>query len=365
MSSATGRIRGIRVPTANRAVLIGLALLGLGLLASLIYPFASALLFAAVLAGALYPPFERLMARLGGRAALASGLMTFAVGVLLAAPAAWLAVTVGRQVVTGVSTIELTFRDGGGIDELIDRLPPAIRDKMHRAVERVPGGSDQVQDLAEKQAGKAAAAVPAAIVATSTVVLNVALMLIAFFFLLVDGKRLVHWIATVAPLPASQIFDILSDFRAVSVAVLLSSLGTAGVQSLAALAGYLASGVPQPLLFTLVTFIVAFIPAVGATSVVLAAAGWLFLTGHPQAALCLGLWGALVVSFMDNLVKPWLLKGQMEIHGGLIFFALIGGMATFGPVGVVAGPLILSFFLAMVRLCRKELRPVPPPPSAP
>ena len=47
----------------------------------------------------------------------------------------------------------------------------------------------------------------------------------------------------------------------------------------------------------------------------------------------------------------------MEIHGGLIFFALLGGMATFGPVGLVAGPLILSFFLAVVRLMRQESRP--------
>jgi predicted PurR-regulated permease PerM len=362
LSSATARIRAIRVPTANRAVLIGLALLGVGLLASLIYPFASALVFAAALAGALYPQFEKLRARLGGRATVAAGLMTFAVGVLLAAPTAWLAVTVGRQVLTGVSTIELTFRDGGGVDDLIDRLPPSIRERAHHAVERLPGGSDQVQDLAEKQAGKAAAAVTGALVATSTVLLNAALMLIAFFLLLVDGERLVQWIATVAPLPERQILDILSDFRTVSVAVLLSSLGTAGIQSLAALAGYVAAGVPQPLFFGLITFIVAFIPAVGATSVVFVAAGLLLLIGHPQAALCLALWGALVVSFMDNLVKPLLLKDRMEIHGGLIFFALIGGMATFGPVGLVAGPLILSFFLAMVRLCRKELRPAPAPP---
>jgi predicted PurR-regulated permease PerM len=53
-------------------------------------------------------------------------------------------------------------------------------------------------------------------------------------------------------------------------------------------------------------------------------------------------------------VKPLLMRGRMEVHGGLIFFALLGGMATFGPVGLVAGPLILSFFLAVVRMCRTE-----------
>ena len=105
------------------------------------------------------------------------------------------------------------------------------------------------------------------------------------------------------------------------------------------------------------TFVVAFIPVAGAASVVFVGAGLLFFTGHSEAALGLALWGIFVVSTVDNLVKPWLLKGRMEVDGGLIFFALLGGMATFGPVGLVAGPLILSFFLAVVRLVRQEPRP--------
>lgn len=351
-------MRAIRVPSANRAILVGLALVGMGLLGSLIYPFASALLFAAVLAGAVYPTYERLNARLGGRSMLAAGLLTCGVSLLMAGPTVWLALTVGREVLTGMSSLEHTFREEGGVPALIERLPPSLQERARKAIDHLPGGPEQVQDMAENQAGKAAGAMTAAVVATSGVVIKVALMLVAFFFFLMDGKGLVHWIATVAPLPESQILDIMQDFRNVSVAVLLSSLGTAGAQTVAALLGYLVTGVPKPLLFALITFVVAFIPAIGATSVVIAAAGVLLLTGHPQAALVLALWGALVVGFVDNIVKPWLLKGRMEIHGGLIFFALIGGIATFGPVGLVAGPLILSFFLAVVRLCRREPRSV-------
>jgi predicted PurR-regulated permease PerM len=357
LSGATpSRVRAVRAPTADRAVLIGLVVLGMALVGSLIYPFASALLFAAVLAGALYPQCEWLALRLGGRATLASGLVTLVVGVLLAAPTVWLAFTVGSEVLTGVSAVERTLRRGGGVPALVERLPPSMRERARSLAERLPGGTDPIQDLAKDQAGKAAAAATAAIVAASTIVIKVALMLVAFFFFLIDGKRLVHWFATVAPLPAGQILDILSDFRAVSVAVLLSSLGTAGVQALAALLGYLATGVPQPLVLAFVTFIIAFIPAIGAASVVMAVALLLFLTGHPQAALCLALWGVVVVSTIDNLVKPWLLKDRMEIHGGLIFFALVGGIATFGPVGLLAGPLILSFFLAVLRLWQKGPR---------
>ena len=64
--------------------------------------------------------------------------------------------------------------------------------------------------------------------------------------------------------------------------------------------------------------------------------------------------------FTDNLVKPLLMRGRMEVHGAVIFFALLGGLAMFGPVGLVAGPLILSFFLAVVRMCQRDFPPAPP-----
>jgi predicted PurR-regulated permease PerM len=355
LSPATvSRMRAIRVPPADRAILGGLAIIGVILLGSLIYPFTSPLLFAAVLAGALYPAYESLKKRVRGSATIAAGLMTLSVALVVAAPTLWVAVTAGREVLTGASVVERAFRTGGGVRAIIDDLPPDMREQARNVVRHVPGGSDQIDGLAEDQAGKAASVFKSAALATTTIVVKVALMLVALFFFLTDGKPLVKWIATIAPLPERQILEILHDFRDVSVGVLMSSIATAGVQTTAALIGYVVAGVPQPLLFTFATFVFAFIPALGAASVVLLAALFLFFIGRPEAAFYLALWGVCVVGFIDNLVKPWLLKGRVEIHGGLIFFALLGGLATFGPVGVVAGPLILSFFLAVVRLCRRE-----------
>ena len=348
------RRRAILIPSADRAILAGLVLVGMVLLGSLIYPFASALLFAAVLAGAFYPMFERLTLRLGKRPTLAAGLITFMVGAMLLAPTVWLGIKVGDEVLTGLGSVARALKGGGGVPELVKLLPPSIQARVRGAISKLPGGNEQIESLADNRSGDAAAAVTSGVVKVAAVAVDFTLMLVAMFFLLEDGKKLVQWIATVAPLPEQQILDICSDFRNVSAAILLSSLGTAGVQAAAALAGYLATDVPQPVFFTFVTFVVAFIPAVGAASVVLAVAGLLFFNGHSAAALGLALWGMLVVSTIDNLVKPWLLKGRMEIHGGLIFFALLGGMATFGPVGLLAGPLILSFFLAVVRLTRHE-----------
>lgn len=344
----------VTFPTADRAVLVALVLLGTGLLCSLIYPVAGALLFAAVLAGALYPQFEWLTRRLGGRPLLASLFLTIGVSLLLAIPTVWLAVTMGGGAMTGLASVDRALRGGGGVPALIRLLPKPIRPRAQEAIDSVPGATAQIEDAADKSSGQTANAMTIGLIATTKLVIDFALMMIAFFFLLVDGGALVAWIAAVAPLPASQILEILGNFRRVSVAVVVSSLGTAGVQAVTALGGYLAAGVPKPVFFTVATFLVAFIPAVGATAVVLCAAGLLLFTGHTKEALYLALWGVFVVSTIDNLLKPWLLKGRMEIHGGLIFFSLVGGLATFGPMGLIAGPLILSFFLAAVRLSRND-----------
>jgi predicted PurR-regulated permease PerM len=140
----------------------------------------------------------------------------------------------------------------------------------------------------------------------------------------------------------------------VSEAVLISSLATAGVQTAVALVGFLLTDVPQPVFFALVTFIVAFVPMLGAASVSVALAGMLYVTGHPVQALVLAIW-AVVVGVSDNIVKPLLMRNRMEVHGAVIFFSLIGGLAAFGMAGLVAGPLIVSFFLTIVRMCRRDL----------
>jgi predicted PurR-regulated permease PerM len=127
-----------------------------------------------------------------------------------------------------------------------------------------------------------------------------------------------------------------------------------------ALVGFLLTGVPQPLFFALVTFVMAFVPVVGASSVSVGLALLLYLTGHPLQALALAAWGVLLVGLADNLVKPLVMRGRMEVHAAVIFFALVGGIAAFGPAGLAAGPLIIAFFLAIVRMCRRDIAETEP-----
>jgi predicted PurR-regulated permease PerM len=334
-----------------RAVLVGLSLVSLALLAVVVYPFAGALLFAAVLAGSFHPAVDRLTRRLGGRRAIAAGLVTAMVAVLIVLPASTFAIVLGREAIDAVSYVGDTLQ-AGGLPALVAKLPKPLRELVETF--HLPRDRRSVQQLAQEQTGRAAAAVGGVIVATSNALIQIAAMLVAFYFMLVDGRRLVEWVADAAPIGRSRTYELLNDFRTVSEAVLISSLATAGVQTAVALAGFLLTGVPQPVFFAVVTFIVAFVPMLGAASVSVALAGMLYLTGHPTQALVLALW-AVVVGVSDNVVKPLLMRNRMEVHGAVIFFSLIGGLAAFGMAGLVAGPLIVSFFLTIVRMCRRDL----------
>jgi predicted PurR-regulated permease PerM len=340
-----------------RAVLIGLAIVAVTLLTLVVYPIASALLFAGVLAGAFQPSVSRLAAKLGGRRALAAGLVTAAVALLVVLPVSSLALVLGAEAIDAVEYVRTTLRSGE-IAAFTKRLPAPLR-VLAEAVD-VPQNRREVQDLAEAQSGRAAAAFGGVILATSAFLVNVGLMLVALYFLLVDGADLVRWLADVAPIGRSRTYELLHEFRTVSEAVLFSSLATAGVQASVALVGFLLTGVPQPLFFALVTFIMAFVPVVGASSVSVGLALLLYLTGHPLQALALAAWGVLLVGLADNLVKPLVMRGRMEVHAAVIFFALVGGIAAFGPAGLAAGPLIIAFFLAIVRMCHRDIAETEP-----
>lgn len=347
----------------GRRILIGLAILAIALVLYVASPFASALLLAAVLAGAMSPLYERLAAFFKQRRSLAGALFVTAVVFALLLPIAGLIFAIAQQADDAFQPMRAAFQKEG-IDGVINDLPEPLPVLAREAVKRLPRGQQQIEELVRDLTGKVLGGVGYVFVTTGGFVFNLAMMLVAFFFLLVDGPLLVRWLIHVSPLTDEQMKELLDDFRDVSIAVLVGSVGTALIQTLVALLGFWIAGARHALLLAAATFIGAFIPVVGAGAVVVVSAVILFLTGHSGAALFLGIWGIGVVSSIDNVVKPLLMRGRLEVNTGITFFALLGGAATFGPVGLLVGPLIVAFFLAVVRMCQKELgQPAPVSPT--
>ena len=357
-----------REKTAYRFFLL-LLVAAVVLLAAIVRPIASALFTGAVLAGVIWPLHARLSSGLHGRRRLAAAISVASVVVLLVAPLVALSTVVVKEATDGLRFVSKTVRSEG-VAGLLEKLPPSVRGPARRALESLPNDpgddlSETVQRQVSAQGGKAAAAFGAAVAATGSLVFQAAMMLIALFFLLIDGDKLLAWLDGVSPLRQGQTRELLAEFKKVSYAVIVSTVITAAVQAAAALIGYFIASVPHALFFAGVTFLVAFIPAVGAASVCLAAAALLFLTGHPWKALFLAIWGVGVVGVVDNIVKPILVKSGMEMHGALVFFALIGGLGAFGTVGLLIGPLAVALFLALMRIYQRDYRPRGVSPQVP
>jgi len=331
------------------------------LLALVVRPLASALFMAAVLAGVLWPAHRRVSKRLGGRRGLAAAIFTLGVVLMLIGPLVALSAFVVKEGTEGLKFISKTVRSEG-VSGLVERLPAPLQRIANEGLERVPHESGAelnaaVEKQMSAQGGKAAAAVGAAVAATGSLVFQAAMMLIAFYFLLVQGAELVGWLDHVSPLKPGQTRELLNEFKKVSYAVIVSTIITSAVQAAAALVGYLITRVPHPIFFAGITFFVAFIPAIGAAVVCLAAALILYATGHPYLALVLALWGLIVVGLVDNIVKPLLIKAGMEMHGAVVFFALVGGLGAFGTVGLLIGPLVVALFLALLRMYKRDFNP--------
>jgi predicted PurR-regulated permease PerM len=340
---------------AARRFLFVLLIASMVLVAMVARPIALAIFMAAVLAVVLAPLQARLARRLGGRQNLAAAILVAAVMLLLVGPLAALSAVVVKEVSEGARFVVETVR-GEGMSGLIDRLPRPLQQAAENVLAYF-GNLDQVLENVTAQGGKAATMLGAALAATGAVLIDVTMMLIALFFLLVSGDRLLVWADGVSPLRRGQTRELLAEFKNVSHAVIVSTLITAGVQALTALVGYWIAQVPHALFFAALTFFVALIPAVGAASVCLFAALILLVTGHPYMAGFLALWGVTVVALVDNIVKPYLIKDDVEMGGAVVFFALIGGIGAFGLPGLLIGPLAVSLFLTLLRMYRRDYAP--------
>lgn len=338
-------------PRATFVVLFGAAAL---LVVLVLVPLWQPLLLAAVLAGATARWQARATERLGGRRRLVAAGFTLALVLCILVPLAVFAVFVVREGIAATDFVR-TALARGGLAGLTAALPERLEHWVQRLQGYLPSDLQSLSARAVLGGHWAAVTLVEALGAASDFAFHLAMMLIAYYFLLADGPQLVRWAQRNSTLEERQTRELLTAFREVSKALLGANVGTGAVQAIAAGIGYAVARVPNPVFFAFLTFVVSFIPSIGTSIVALPLAGLLLLTGRPWAALFLAAWAVIVVGLVDNLVRPLLLRGGADQHGALVFFAMIGGVLLVGPIGIVVGPLALTFFLTMVHFRQRDL----------
>lgn len=173
--------------------------------------------------------------------------------------------------------------------------------------------------------------------------------LVVMYYLFKDGARLRQEIIRLTPLEGRLTHSILDRLQATINSVIKGNLLIAFLQGVAVGIGFWIFGIPNAILWGAVGAIAALVPGLGTTLVMGPGVIFLYFASGWGAALGLFLWGAVVVGLIDEVLRPYVIGRDISIHPALVLLAVIGGLSVFGPTGFVLGPLVLSFFLVMVK----------------
>lgn len=196
------------------------------------------------------------------------------------------------------------------------------------------------------------------------VVLNIIVMLFTMYYLLQDGPRLIKWLAEAAPLKVHHQEEILKQFGEVTKAVIYGSFIVALIQGALGAFGMWAFGIKSFLWWSIVMTFFALIPFIGTWVVWFPASLYLGLSGYLQAetgliwrGIGLFFYGLLIISTIDNILKPFIVANRANVHPLLIFIGIIGGLFAFGFVGLLLGPIVLALLQTLLIIYHRETLP--------
>jgi predicted PurR-regulated permease PerM len=320
-----------------------LTLLGAAAVLSLL-PLWAPLLLASWMAVAFRPLHAKLAQRIGRRNR-AAGLVT----ALLVAAALLPLLVVGLSLVgTAAEAVQQAQKAHGVQDALKSLLQSQSQGKGEGFDLRHLG------ELVQQHGGQALQAVGMVFGAASTAVVGLFVFLYGFYTCLVDGERARHWIVDHSPLERWQTERFTAAYDETGRGLLIGVGLTALLQGIVATVGYLIIGVPQALVFGLVTVLAALIPSIGTGLVWAPLSIGLFAAGDTaKGAAVLGL--GVVVSVADNFVRPLVSKhANLDLPGYLLFVAMLGGIVLFGAWGLLAGPLFVRLAIEALRIGRER-----------
>jgi predicted PurR-regulated permease PerM len=187
------------------------------------------------------------------------------------------------------------------------------------------------------------------------------LMLLAAYFFYVEGETIIEELSILSPLPQRYDREFATQFKNVIDATFRGHILTGIAQGIATMVGLLIGGVPAALFWGSVATVVSLLPFVGAALIWVPAAIYLYVAaamGHAAywQAIFLSLWGVCVVSVIDNIVRPWAMKGKSQLPAIPLLFAVLGGMQAFGFVGLVMGPLVFSLLMSIIGIYKRSFR---------
>ncbi|HEX5733580.1 MAG TPA: AI-2E family transporter [Blastocatellia bacterium] len=312
----------------------------------LVLPFLPALAWALALAVVAHPLHEWIARRIH-QANIAAGLSVIIVTIILVAPALFVTERLVREAASGVEIMNAETATGRwrAAVERNPRLAPIL----HWVETQI-----DVQGEAQRAVDTIISRLSSFVTGSIWMIVELMITLFTLFFFFRDRRAVLRAMRSLVPLSEPETDEVFSRVADTISATIYGTLVVAFVQG--ALGGLMFwwLGLPAPLLWGVVMALLAIVPVLGPFVVWVPAAIFLALEGNWGKALILTALGVGVIAVIDNLLYPMLVGKKMRLHTLPVFFAILGGLALFGPSGLILGPVTLAITVALVDVWRRR-----------
>ena len=354
-----------RKPQWRLAGVISFGLLALLLLYAafrIIWPFMSAILLGAILVTLTFGMFRRVRIRSRGSSTKAAIVMLLGITFIVVIPALILAMLLVQQANVVVEKLQsgeaqamLRRIDVASILEPIRRVAPQFDPKTLSPERLLLPALQQIPGWVARRGG-------GLIGGLAGMVLGFALVLLSMFFFYVEGEEIVQQLSLLSPLPKRYDREFGERFKDVIDATFRGQVFTGIAQGLMTGIGLAIAQVPGAGFWGAVAALLSLIPMVGAAAVWVPASIYLVISASMGSrpwwqAIFMILWGVIPVSLVDNVVRPWAMKGKAQLPAIPLLFAVLGGMQAFGFVGLVIGPLVFSLLMSIIDIYKRSFSP--------
>ena len=346
-----------------RLMLFAAALIVLYFVFHIFRPFLVAIAVALVLTSLSYPVFDRLCDRLKGRRSWAAFLTCLGLTLVIVIPFIILLILLANEVGQVYAQFQerLTRGDFNNLQNL-------------QSLQDVPGlrrpiaWVSQIVDLRKVNlAGSLSTILQQAslfLLSHSTGILSgifnlifdFFLMVVTMFFLFRDGRDMAAQLETWSPISARYTELIATTFQNVARATIIGSLLTALAQGTAAGVIFWALGVSNALFWGTLSAFFSLVPVVGAALIWVPWALYFLVTGQIWTGILMIVLQSVIVGSLDNVLRPVLIEGRIQMHTMIVFFAIMGGISYFGVLGMIFGPIIVAMGLTLLEVYRIEFR---------
>jgi len=183
-------------------------------------------------------------------------------------------------------------------------------------------------------------------------VVDFVLMMLTLFFFLKDGGAILTRSRAYLPFSEEDKSKLISRGRDMIISTVYGGVLIAVVQGFVGGIGFYFLGIKSPVLWGCAMTIMSFLPLIGTFSIWGPAVGYLFIIGSYGKGIILLLYGFLVITMVDNILRPIIVSGRTKMPALAVFFSVLGGIKFFGPIGFIMGPLVLALFVSVFEIFR-------------